>query len=557
MSIDIIKEQINRFLSSGTPEVMAIKGKWGVGKTYSWNKFLKEAKDADRINLKKYSYVSLFGINSLDSLKYEIFEKVIGCNLIGTNANLETFKNHSTDFVKTTLKKGLDLTKFKSTTHVIESLAFLSLNETIICIDDLERKGKSLEIKDVLGLVSLLKEQKKCKVIFLLNDGEDGLEDYEKYREKVIDFELEFSPTAEECAHIAFADTSLDGYTSQILKESTVKLNIKNIRILKKIERLILLTAAYLKDYENEITHQVVHSLTLFSWCYYCERSEDVPTLDFVTNLERSFFGIEFEEGDSDKHKKWKTTVYEYGYRMTDEFDSLLSKAVRTGYFVETEFKEKASKKNKEVIASKSAQSFYDAWNLYRDSFDDNQSEVVNSIYENFKKYTKFIEPHSLESTVSLFRELGEDDKAEELIDLYISDRKEESELFNPDGFSFFCGLKDQSIIDKFSATYQASVVSESAEQILERIAGKDGWNPEDLIVLSNTAVSQYCEIFKGVRAGDQRRSFVKTCLQFGQVQDSNCKHIAITATDALKLIAKESSINKLRVKGYGVQLDD
>jgi len=68
----------------------------------------------------------------------------------------------------------------------------------------------------------------------LLNDGEDGLEDYEKYREKVIDFELEFSPTAEECAHIAFADTSLDGYTSQILKESTVKLNIKNIRILKK-----------------------------------------------------------------------------------------------------------------------------------------------------------------------------------------------------------------------------------------------------------------------------------------------------------------------------------
>jgi Cdc6-like AAA superfamily ATPase len=59
MSIDAIKSEITRFLKSSTPEVMAIKGSWGVGKTYSWNKFLLDAKNNTNIALEKYSYVSL------------------------------------------------------------------------------------------------------------------------------------------------------------------------------------------------------------------------------------------------------------------------------------------------------------------------------------------------------------------------------------------------------------------------------------------------------------------------------------------------------------------
>ena len=110
------------------------------------------------------------------------------------------------------------------------------MNGTLICIDDLERKGSGLEIKDVLGLVSLLKEQKKCKVVLLLNDGEEGLEDYSKYREKVIDIELKFAPSPEECSSIAYSD---DKAIIPKLKELVTNLGIRNIRILKKIERLV------------------------------------------------------------------------------------------------------------------------------------------------------------------------------------------------------------------------------------------------------------------------------------------------------------------------------
>ena len=55
MSIKLVKSQIDRFLASDTPEVISIKGRWGIGKTFSWNKFLQEAKDKNKITLEKYS----------------------------------------------------------------------------------------------------------------------------------------------------------------------------------------------------------------------------------------------------------------------------------------------------------------------------------------------------------------------------------------------------------------------------------------------------------------------------------------------------------------------
>ncbi|MCA6518599.1 MAG: NTPase, partial [Pseudanabaena sp. M110S1SP2A07QC] len=100
MSIEIIKQQINKFVSHDTPEVIAIKGEWGVGKTYAWNTFLSDAQKENRVALKKYSYVSMFGINSLDAFKYAIFENVIDRELIGVGANVETFKQNTSSLLE-------------------------------------------------------------------------------------------------------------------------------------------------------------------------------------------------------------------------------------------------------------------------------------------------------------------------------------------------------------------------------------------------------------------------------------------------------------------------
>lgn len=559
MSVEVIKDQIFQFLSSDQPEVMAIKGEWGVGKTFSWKKFLKEACAENKLNLERYSYVSLFGINSLEAFKYTIFENVIKKEIIGTEASLETFKSNTTSLIESFGRQSFNFLKgapvIKSFSPAIETISFLSLNKTLICIDDLERKGKGLEIKDVLGLISLLKEQKRCKVVLLLNDGEEGLGDYEKYREKVIDTELAFAPDPEECAEIAYSEQT-PNYSR--LRELTTSLGIRNIRILKKIERLATLALPLTEEFESEILDQVLHSLVLFAWSYFCSSSnEEIPPLEFITRKGYVLLGIGDEEV-SDQQKKWQTTLQAYNYQLTDELDLLLSEAVKTGYFVVDEFKQKAADKNQQIIASKSEGSFSNAWRLYHDTFNDDGDEVINSLYQSFKENCKYITPANLNGTVSLFRELGEEEKASEIIDIYIENRKDETELFNMKENNFFGDIRDKEVIDKFNETYNRSVTTETAKQVLERIAGRSGWNQSDEVVLASTSVDDYYNLFK-TESGRHLSSFVTTCLKFGQFGNASDqqKEIANRATEALRRIAGESEINKRRVKKFGVSLED
>jgi len=44
---------------------VCIRGEWGVGKTYIWKSGLEKAQRAKNVGLHRYSYVSLFGVNSL------------------------------------------------------------------------------------------------------------------------------------------------------------------------------------------------------------------------------------------------------------------------------------------------------------------------------------------------------------------------------------------------------------------------------------------------------------------------------------------------------------
>jgi hypothetical protein len=48
-----------------------------------------------------------------------------------------------------------------------QPLLFSAIRNQIVCVDDLERRG-ALPVKDVLGLISYLREQRSCKVVLLL-----------------------------------------------------------------------------------------------------------------------------------------------------------------------------------------------------------------------------------------------------------------------------------------------------------------------------------------------------------------------------------------------------
>ncbi|WP_303720795.1 hypothetical protein [Malonomonas rubra] len=91
-----------------------------------------------------------------------------------------------------------------------------------------------------MGLIDQLKEQRRCKIVLILNDAslkEVSSVDYARLREKVIDRELKFAPMAADCTLLALRKDQF----SKLLRDNLLKLNINNIRIIKKIEKLAFL----------------------------------------------------------------------------------------------------------------------------------------------------------------------------------------------------------------------------------------------------------------------------------------------------------------------------
>ncbi len=118
MSIETVNSEISKFLQSNEPAVLCIRGKWGVGKTYNWTKLLEEALKTGKVALPRYSYVSLFGINSIDELKFAIFENVVTLKKGKIRADISTLD----EFVNSNVVQWRKITRFVQSLPFVKSL---------------------------------------------------------------------------------------------------------------------------------------------------------------------------------------------------------------------------------------------------------------------------------------------------------------------------------------------------------------------------------------------------------------------------------------------------
>jgi hypothetical protein len=559
MTLKIVKSEIARFLAAREPEVIALKGAWGIGKTYSWKKLISDISKTMDLPTHRYSYVSLFGVNSLQDFKFLLFQQSVPNNIIGREASISSFRDNVIGFSESLGRKGFrwfaKLPVFKDFSPELHSLAFLSLKNTLVCIDDLERKGQGLEVGDILGLISQLKEEKNCKVVLIMNDkgfAQSDFEEFEKYREKVIDVELRFDPTVEECIEIALEENE---EMARKLKIRISQLGIKNIRIIFRIKRLVRLIAPYLNSSEPELIDQAIHTLTLLTWCYLS--GDDVsPNYEYVKKSRPFLLGLG-KDDLSDKEKIWNATLQDYGFLNVDEFDLVLAELVETGYVSADKLMKPLENLNSQILANKGDKSFQEAWCLYHDSFANNQDQVISLIYERFKENTKYISPLNLNGTVSLLRELGRGDLADDCIEHYIKERKDEPELFNLDRYPFRGDIKDQKIIEEFNKEYVKLSPQKSLRETIAGIAGKNGWGRKDIEIMASASEGEYYQIFKSEK-GEHLHSFVNACLQFNRIGNTSEKEklVASKAEAALRRIAEESEINRRRVASYGINVN-
>ena len=69
-SVANLEKKLLEIINTEDSFAIALTGEWGIGKTYFWKIFCEKHRENFRVN--KIAYVSLFGIDSLDALKFEI-----------------------------------------------------------------------------------------------------------------------------------------------------------------------------------------------------------------------------------------------------------------------------------------------------------------------------------------------------------------------------------------------------------------------------------------------------------------------------------------------------
>ncbi|AJC85855.1 KAP family P loop domain protein [Campylobacter sp. RM16704] len=193
-------DNIANFLDSNSKKCLAINGSWGIGKTYLWKQVENKLSEINAD--KKIVYIDLFGKESYKQILEEIVFKLYGTY----NSITEKASNIVSKLIE---KASYEFIKIEP--NAIFSFAKKDdFNNIIVCFDNIERRSDNLSLKEILGLVNLLKEEKECNVVVIFHEEElkeqDGIltennkEEqakqynsknwYQIYKEKVIDCEI-------------------------------------------------------------------------------------------------------------------------------------------------------------------------------------------------------------------------------------------------------------------------------------------------------------------------------------------------------------------------------
>lgn len=561
MSLKFFNKEINKFLADPSPSVLAIHGDWGTGKTHIWNKLLEEQLLLEAISLEKYSYVSTFGINSLDDLKFSIYENATDLDIhFAANDPRNIYKNIKALSNKILKKSGpfKNLMPQQNAIKALEAISFSTIRNTFVCIDDIERRGKNLKISDLMGIVSLLKEQMSCKVILILNDDQlEEKDQYELLTEKVVDISLKYKISTDEAFSIVFEteENQHDQDTVTQIKKLCAALNITNIRILRKIGNAILNASPFLAITQPGLKHDILLDLTLFTWAKHS--SSSTPSLEFILDYGTA-------KGRSEKYEtgtpefSWNLLLNKYGYLITQNLDNLLAQGIIEGHFNEIEIVEIINTINKEEVSRTLLNEFHSVWEMFQYSLDDNEGEFVKNLLNSCKKYIERIGANELSDVIEMLMSLNRVSEVDSVIDFYISHHKHNNERFNTKSITKHAHKEYHPyMLEKFNDRYIPEHDQEPIHEMLLRIHNSGGWSREDTDRLSKLSSEDFFGLFHRTK-GNDLHNIIKTSLNLASYsdnqEDSPDQHSTLDQIlDALRKIEGESNLNKLRLKRYKI----
>ncbi|QXI08636.1 KAP family NTPase [Pseudomonas tensinigenes] len=289
-SIQTAADALQSALSNPAYRVIALTGKWGTGKTYLWQTLKPKNKGVLE--------VSAFGARNIEDIKRKLFQDSIKVS----NIEAKDFAVSAINVLEAIPKKFLGLSVGDA---ALAALPQMVKKKTII-IDDVERKNKSLEISEVLGLINEFTEKYNCRFLLILNT--DSMEDkqiWQSLHEKVIDKEIALNPTSADSFKIAAG--GLDTPIITIAKEVFAEYKIQNIRIIKKTLEAVIEILPKQNSLPESLYRAYIPTLIFLGICYFRGFSNGV-TLDYAANHI-------FRQPNEPKNEEWDAMISKIAIR--------------------------------------------------------------------------------------------------------------------------------------------------------------------------------------------------------------------------------------------------
>jgi hypothetical protein len=553
MSIKNVRYQIAKFLQSEKAEVLCIRGNWGTGKTWTWNDVLRATKE---IPLKRYSYVSLFGLNSLDDIKQEIFNQGKAIDALDKGFSTDDIKaSYETAWTK--MKPAVSgLAKLFGDGYSSLSISVMSylIRDTIVCIDDLERKGEHLRSADVLGLISQLKDDKNCKVVLLLNDEQlEDRDEFDTFLEKVVDVSLRFAPSPTESAETAFEGQTATPTIKKELTERTIALKIDNVRVIRKILRTINELEPLLKDYKPGVMKSVISSLTLFGWCYL-QRGNSSPPLDYIRSLGEYSSVVDGPTPELAALKeKWGPILRDYGYGHTDEFDDVLIDGVVNGYFDPDVVGLYAKQLHEREKTAEANAQLDKAWAVFHGSFAANAGEMVSIVLDCYKRNARYFSFSTTTQLVDVLRRIDQADASNVVFEEYVKANGEDAAAYDVERLLRFGFELPADLMERVNAIRNKAKPNLSNDEMFLKL--KDaGFNSEISLALAKVPLNEYVRVLTSHTDEDLKTIRAGLTAYIDVVNPTkDALEIMHKTADALTKIAEQSPLDKARANSWRI----
>nr|WP_314617420.1 P-loop NTPase fold protein [uncultured Pseudomonas sp.] len=563
MSVAKVKKALRDFAMEGKGSAIVLKGDWGTGKTHLWETVVRE--DGENFHYKKYCYVSLFGVGSLKDLKRSIFENTVpSAGATSKNSVIENLKriNFSDGSIWGWARRlfrptaEVKIPYVGSISGIIDSVQYSLTSRTLICIDDFERRGNSLSSRDVLGLISNLIDKKDCSVVLVLNDGSLPKDDeFFSYSEKIFDYGVVFSPAVEEAGGWVFGEA--DEFV-RMVADNSVKLNINNIRLLRKIKYFSQIIGGRLGDCKGGIQRQAAKTLPLAVLSMYGGKSSKVD-IDFLQSYEGSLTGyLPYADEPSDAEREAlaeldsKVGYLEvYGFNNCDEFDKAIIDLVRKGYADEDAIDLLVKKLDDQIKITEDLSLLYKAWDVYRSSFDVNDQEVFSAFDAVLSTTIQRLNLFQLGEITTLYESLGKSDQVHAAVDEYFSTVMLRSDLRSED--DHFQRPSNDYVQEKLNDYFQSLIVVRPLQDVvLEAISGA-GLRSQDLALeLGGKSQLEFLDFLKSYKGSDLN-DILKMCLdcgtsQYPEVEVRKAHHcIFLNVYNSLVVVSASSPVNNSR----------